>query len=212
MGKQKGKLKSLYQFFSGHFYQLVELSDKTTTFAIDGVRMHRVKGMNPLEDAKRKIKALGVKKGEKVLDICTGLGYSAIEAKKSGAKVKSIEKDENVLILAEENPLSKELFSGIDVEIGDAFEIVDEFEENEFDRILLDPPTFKFAPKLYSLEFYKKLKRVMKDGGKLLHYTGEPGSRFRKKSLKKGVMGRLGEAGFKKMKWIEKIGCVICES
>jgi len=196
------------KFFNKHFYKLVE-NEGGNTIEIDGVRMHKTKDMTPIQDAAKKVKAVGVKKGDRVLDICTGLGYSAIASMRKGARVTSIEWDENVLEVAKANPDSKELFSGkIKVVVGDAFELVPGMKPSSFDRVVLDPPTFKFSPLLYSLEFYRNLIKVIRPGGTLLHYTGEPGSRFRKKSLKKGVMNRLREAGFVKLEWIESIACV----
>lgn len=196
------------QFFNRHFYKLIELPGGNTV-AIDGVRMHKTKGMTPLEDAEMKIMAAGVCRGDRVLDICTGLGYSAIAAARRGAKVTTIEWDENVLEVAKANSYSKELFSGkIRIMVGDAFELVKEMRYSMVDVVLLDPPTFKFSPLLYSLEFYKNLIKLIKPGGVLLHYTGEPGSRFRGRGVKKGVMNRLREAGFDKLEWIEAIACV----
>lgn len=199
-----------FGFFAGHLYKLEWMEEwNCNTFTIDGVRMHACKGKSPLEDARMKVNALGARKGMAVLDICTGLGYTAIETKKRGAKVITIEKDENVLELMKHNEKSEELFGGeIKMIIGDAFEKVLEFEAGSFERIMLDPPTFKFAPLLYSGEFYRRLFRVLKKGGVLLHYTGGVGGRYRGKDIQKGVMNRLREAGFKKVEKISQIACV----
>ncbi|HIE19298.1 TPA: hypothetical protein EYP75_06190 [Candidatus Bathyarchaeota archaeon] len=76
------------------FYRLV----KTKTWPyleISGIRMHRAEAVDPKTDAVLKIKALGNIYGT-VLDICTGLGYTAILAArdKRVRRVVTIEKDE----------------------------------------------------------------------------------------------------------------------
>jgi predicted methyltransferase len=44
---------------------------------------------------------------------------------------------------------------------------------------------------------------VLKKGGKLFHYTGEPG-KHSNISFIKGVKRRLEEAGFEEVVWIDK--------
>jgi predicted methyltransferase len=126
------------------------------------------------------------------LDICTGLGYTAILAarKKSVKKVVTIEKDENVLKIARQNEFSKELFENPKIEliVGDAFEEIK----------IHDPPRISLAPELYSLKFYSQLFRVLKKGGKLFHYVGRPG-KLSGKNFMKGIVKRLLLSGFKKV-------------
>ncbi len=179
-----------------HFYQLVQPErGKPTTLEIDGIHMHRVKDMDPYQDAEMKVRRLGVKKGELVWDTCTGLGYTAIFLKRRGALVVSTEKDVNVLRMAEVNPWSREL-SEVKVLNRDAFAFARKTGEETFDAILHDPPRFSLAGELYSLAFYKELYRILKRGGRLYHYTGSPG-RKRGRDIKRGVMKRLREAGFR---------------
>lgn len=195
-------------FFKRHFYKLVRLEDGGITLEIDGVRMHQTARKTPLQDASDKAAALGVRKGSIVLDVCTGLGYSAIACTKAGAeKVCTIEKDESVLEIAKQNPFSKELFSNPKIEIinNDAVEALPDFPDGFFDCILHDPPRLSHAGELYSLEFYKQLYRILKKGGRLFHYTGTPGA-ARGKNIPKGVKQRLMEAGFEKIVWLE--GCL----
>ena len=71
-----------------------------------------------------------------------------------------------------------------------------------FDIIIHDPPRLSLATELYSLDFYKQIFRVLKNNGKLYHYTGNPGSRNRHANLPGNVVKRLKIAGFKN---IEKI-------
>src|SRR3989338_6195 len=104
------ELSFLFSFralsFMPSFYRLVG-----GTVEIDGVRMHQTKNKIPLQDADEKMAVLGVRRGLTVLDVCTGLGYSAIAAARKGAKVTTIEVDEKDLELARANPDSQALFS-----------------------------------------------------------------------------------------------------
>lgn len=179
-----------------HYYKLVLPTPKPfPTIEIDGIHMHRVLGIDPWTDSKIKVRALG-KRRERVLDICTGLGYTAILSKKVAKEVITIEKDENVLRLAEYNPWSHEL-ENIPIINADASEIIYDLPTGYFDGIIHDPPRFSLAGELYSQEFYNELFRVLKEGGVLFHYTGKPYSKYRKKNLVKGIGERLNKAGFK---------------
>jgi hypothetical protein len=184
-------------FFKRHFYKLV-LTGGYPTIEIDGIKMHQTKEMMPEEDAGLKIALLNIFKKAKVLDICTGLGYTAIAAYRKGAEVITIEKDPNVLEIAKLNPYSKELFEGkIKLIIADAFDEVKKFKDASFDFIIHDPPRFALAELLYSTAFYKQLYRILKPNGRLFHYVGSPGAKYRKKRILKGVMDRLLQVGFK---------------
>ncbi|QOJ78179.1 RsmD family RNA methyltransferase [Infirmifilum lucidum] len=178
-----------------HYYKLKYLGELVApTLEIDGVHMHNIVGTTPTRDAMRKISLLKVKEGEKGLDVCTGLGYTAIEAWRRGAEVVTVEADANVLYVAEHNPFSRQL-EKVEIVLGDAFQVLDEMPEEEFDFVLHDPPVFAFAPRLYSREFYLKLTRILKEGGRLFHYTGAPG-KHRGIDIQRGVIKRLREAGF----------------
>ncbi|MCS7129091.1 MAG: hypothetical protein NZ919_00405, partial [Candidatus Caldarchaeum sp.] len=75
-----------------------------------------------------------------------------------------------------------------------------------FDVAVHDPPTFKMAGELYSLEFYRLLAGVLRKGGELVHYVGQPGVR-RGLRLHVGVMERLRKAGFRPQ-YVGSVRCV----
>lgn len=190
-----------------HYYKLRYLGEMTPpTLEIDGVHMHNITGTTPDLDARRKVNSIRVKRGEKGLDICTGLGYTSIEALRRGASVITIEADLNVLQIAEHNPFSRDLAKA-EIILGDAFQLLDELPGESFDFILHDPPVFAFAPNLYSLEFYLKLYKVLKPTGRLFHYTGAPG-KHRGIDIQRGVSNRLRKAGFTVIRVEEEYGIV----
>ncbi|MFA4701241.1 class I SAM-dependent methyltransferase [Pyrococcus kukulkanii] len=179
-----------------HFYKLVPTIPPT--IEINGIRMHRTKDTDPMKDTIAKVNTVNPKKGEKVLDTCMGLGYTAIESARRGATVITIEKDPNVIELAKINPWSAELFSNPRIKVihGDSYEVIKEFNDEEFDVIIHDPPRFSLAGELYSEEFYREMYRVLKPGGRVFHYVGNPGKRYRRKDIQRGVMERLRRVGF----------------
>ncbi len=178
------------------FYQLVQPErGKPTTIEIDGIHMHRIKGMDPYTDARLKVRTLSVKRGMAAWDTCGGLGYTTIFLLRSGAQVLTTEKDPNVLKLARINPWSREMWRA-DVRNANAFYFAKKLPDESFHRVLHDPPRFSLAGELYSLEFYRELFRVLKPGGALYHYTGSPG-RKRGKDIQRGVIRRLLQAGFR---------------
>ncbi|MHA1551861.1 MAG: methyltransferase domain-containing protein [Candidatus Heimdallarchaeaceae archaeon] len=192
-------------FFDECYYKLEPIKGTVPTIEIDGIRMHRTKHMTPIEDAERKIEYVKIKSSDIVLDICTGLGYTAIQAMRKNADVITIEKDPNVLEIAGFNPYSRELFDGIEqgkIKLinENATDSVKKFDDDSFSVILHDPPRFSFAGELYSEKFYEELYRILKPKGRLLHYVGNPGSKYRGKDFVKGVQDRLNSVGFKTKK------------
>lgn len=182
------------------------------TLEIDGVRMHQTKNKTPLEDARDRVEALGARQGDKVLDVCTGLGYSATEFARRGCRVTTVEKDANVLEIAKENKDSRELFNnpGIRIVNDDALTFVPSLEPCSFDVICHDPPRLSMAGELYSGAFYQELCRVLKNGGRLFHYVGSPGSKSGK-NVAKGVKERLQQAGFVGVAWDESLQGFLAE-
>jgi predicted methyltransferase len=163
---------------------------------IAGFVMHRIKDIDPMQDTLRKIAAISPNVG-RVLDTATGLGYTAIEAAKTADEVVTIELDPGVQEIARLNPWSQALFHSPKIRqiIGDAYEVVQTIEDGSFSRIIHDPPTFSLAGELYSGAFYQQLFRVLKRGGRLYHYIGDPSSRA-SGGVTKGALKRLQEAGF----------------
>jgi uncharacterized protein len=173
---------------------------KAPTTLVSGILMHRIKETDPIEDTQSKIKTLGNLNRAVVLDTATGLGYTAIEAAKKGAKVVTVEFDPAALEVARLNPWSKNLFDNPKIVqvLGNILEEVQKFGVEEFSHIVHDPPTQKIAGELYSGNLYNQFYRVLKKGGKIFHYIGDPDSEHGA-TVTKGVIKRLQEAGFYKI-------------
>jgi len=186
------------------YYKLRALGPNVApTLEINGIHMHRIEGTDPWSDSLSKVRSLGRLRGGRVLDVCTGLGYTASLAIKYGAsEVVTIEVDDNVLKIAEYNPWSKGLEEA-KIILGDATEVIHSLSNSSFTHVIHDPPRFEVAGELYSLEFYRELLRVLRPRGKLFHYVGRPRWR-RGVGIVKGVKERLVRAGFVVVKWVEE--------
>lgn len=163
---------------------------------VAGFVMHRIKDIDPMQDTRRKIAAIAPVVG-RVLDTATGLGYTAIEAAKTADEVVTIELDPGAQEMARLNPWSQALFDNPKIRqvMGDAYEVVQTLEDASFSRIIHDPPTFSLAGELYSGAFYRQLHRLLKRGGRLYHYIGDPDSKA-SGGVTRGALRRLHEAGF----------------
>src|SRR5579871_6737634 len=185
-------------FFSDRFQRVYSLlpTQNAPTMLVASFPMHRIKGIDPEEDTRRKIRALAPIVG-RVLDTATGLGYTAIEAAKTAAEVVTIELDPGAQEMARLNPWSQALFDNPKIRqvMGDAYEVVQTLEDASFSRIIHDPPTFSLAGELYSGAFYRQLHRLLKRGGRLYHYIGDPDSKA-SGGVTRGALRRLQEAGF----------------
>lgn len=185
------------KFYSNAYYKLRNLGETAPTLEINGIHMHRIKDITPWEDARIKVETLGVTIKDKVLDICTGLGYTAIHClEKNVKKIVSIEKDVNVLKIAEYNSWSSKL-SKVKIILGDALQVLDELEKGYFNKIVHDPPTYAVAEDLYSFEFYKKLYDILPSKGKVFHYIGYPKEVSGSKNIKAGIIKRCKSVGFR---------------
>ncbi|MFA5008116.1 MAG: methyltransferase domain-containing protein [Candidatus Omnitrophota bacterium] len=191
---------------TNRFYKLTPTND-WPTLSIGSVPMHKLS--SPKSDTENKISLL--KPYGYTLDTCMGLGYSAILASKY-AKVITFEKDENVYALAKLNPVSEELFfsGNIEVRQADISSAIKEFGANYFDCIMHDPPTFKLAPELFGAAFYAELYRVLKNGGRLFHYTPfykiSQGYDFPSK-----IREKLKKTGFKLLEFSPDRGGIVCK-
>jgi uncharacterized protein len=167
------------------------------TMLVSGFSMHRIKGTEPWADTQSKIRALAPIAG-RVLDTTTGLGYTALLAARAAGEVVTIELDPVGIEIARRNPWSNELFTrpNIHQRLGDAFEVVDELPASSFDRVIHDPPYLTLAGDLYSEEMYRRLHRVLRPGGRLFHYIGDPASQSGAR-VTTGVIRRLEAVGFR---------------
>jgi predicted methyltransferase len=169
------------------------------TTLVSGTLMHRVKDTEPYRDTLSKVRTIAPLTG-RVLDTATGLGYTAIEAAKTAARVITIELDPAALEIARQNPWSRGLFDNPKIQqvIGDTYDEVQAFAEGAFDRIIHDPPVFSLAGDLYSGAFYRELYRVLAPGGRLFHYIGDINSKSGAR-VTPGIIRRLQEAGFSRV-------------
>ena len=209
--KKGGELYKL-AVFDKNFYKL-RLYNGVPILEIDGLRMHLVKDFKtPLDYSKAVVRRLGVGEGEIVLDTCTGLGYTAIEASLAAEKVVTCEISRAVLSLAEWNPWSGKLFKNKKIEIirGDISEEVRKMDGVSFDAAIHDPPRFSKAGELYSLAFYKELHRTLKHTGRLFHYVGSVG-KGRGRSIPDEVTKRLVEAGFREVRYDKGLQGLFCK-
>ncbi len=187
-------------FFSektNQFYKLLPTGFSTApTVEISGIRMHAVKDIEPMADAKEKIDSIKPFSGN-ILDTCSGLGYTAILSSEYG-EVFTHEADENIIRMEKYNPWSRKLFTIKNIHRVHAsiLDKIGSFKDGFFDAIIHDPPSFKIAGELYTRDFYKELFRVLKKEGRMYHYIGSPGKRNRNVNIEKGILKRLEECGF----------------
>lgn len=194
--------------------RITSLSDKTDrsasllpvapllppTLVLGGFTMHRMVGTNPAADTASKLACIPRHNLHgRVLDICTGLGYSALAAADSPNvdHVVTIELDPTVHDMIRRNPWSRRLASHEKVRmvLGEAQRVVENLQDDSFNVVLHDPPVIALAGHLYSLDFYQQLYRVCTINAALFHYIGDPSSKQSGK-LFRGVKERLADAGF----------------
>ncbi len=183
----------------GGYYKLAP-TDQAPLLEISGVKMHISKGINPFESAGQ-MAAQVVKKGSRVLDTCSGLGYAASAALKLGARqVVSVELSSAVMALRAKNPWSQAIY-GANIELVqaniDAY--IRTLATGSFDAVIHDPPRFSLAGELYGEQFYREIYRVLKRRGTLFHYTGNPHLLKRGTSFIDNAVKRLRAAGFTKV-------------
>jgi predicted methyltransferase len=199
--------------FSEHTNRPVSLypTDGAPTLLISGLPMHRIKDTTPEQDTREKIKAIKPLTGV-VLDTATGLGYTAIQAAMTANRVLTVEFDPAVLEIARQNPWSGALFENprIEQRVGDIFDVIETLADSLFNRIIHDPPVMSLAGHLYSADFYRELHRVLRGGGRLFHYIGDPESKSGR-STTRGVIQRLERAGFRGVKRVPRAFGIVAQ-
>lgn len=181
------------------------------TMVLAGFPMHRIKDTDPYKDTVEKIKAASPINGL-VLDTATGLGYTASMAAKTAQQVYTCEIDPGVIEICRLNPWSQGLFDNpkITQVMGDVFDSIEGMEDGIYTRIIHDPPTVSIAGDLYSGDFYAELYRVLRRGGRLFHYIGNPDSSLGARTTR-GVVTRLQAVGFRSVRSAAKAFGVIAE-
>ena len=199
---RRGARASRFQVFSEDTGRAASLMPVGGGFAptalLAGFSMHRFGvGVDPMEDTERKLAAIApIRPGARVLDVCTGLAYTASGAARRGAEVTTVELDRAMTLMCRMNPHSAELFTGnIRQLYGNGADVVPTLPDASFDRIVHDPPTFALAGELFSETFYAHLLRILKPNGVLYHYIGDPASKSAG-NVAKGAAARLKKAGF----------------
>ena len=158
--------------------QLVKTKDNSYTFYSEKYKecFHSVSGA--FEEALKKfVIASGLREGEKVLDVCFGLGYNTYLAVKhvKDISVVALEKDEEVLKAIEKlgidfiQDVVKGKCDNVKLIIGDALETIDQVDE--VDVIFHDPFSPKKNPELWTEDFFRKEFEKLKRGGRLVTYS-----------------------------------------
>ncbi|MFH1972524.1 MAG: MnmC family methyltransferase [archaeon] len=162
--------------------QWIKTKDNSITFFSEeyGEYFHSLTGA--MEEAMKKfVIASSLKEGEKLLDVCFGLGYNTFVAVKTvpGIKVVALERDRKVLEEIQKLDIEgfdfiKELvkkgeYKNIKLIVGDALETIDQV--GEVDVIFHDPFSPKRNPELWTEEFFRKEYDKLSKGGRLVTYS-----------------------------------------
>nr|WP_028081266.1 methyltransferase [Solimonas soli] len=184
--------------YANALIKLVPTEWGAPTFEIDGIKMLPTARVSPYADAERKV-GLIAPRGKIVLDCCGGLGYFADGCLRGGAqRILSFEKNADVIWLRTLNPWSPDhtVPGALTLTHGDVIEGIGAMADASVDAILHDPPRFGIAGELYAQAFYDQLARVLKNGGRLFHYTGTPNKLTSRRDVPGEVAARLQRAGF----------------
>lgn len=197
------KKVALFSDDTNFYYKLVPTAD-WPTITLSSTPMHRHTQISPKQDTISKINEIKPIKG-KIIDTCCGLGYTAIMASKNAEEVYTFEKDKNVLQIARFNPFSEELFNSKKIKIfeEDVCDGISKFRDGFFDRIIHDPPTFKYAPELYSKKFCLELFRVLKKQGIIYHYAPWP-HKTKSRVFYPKIIRNLRECGFRNVQYSQR--------
>lgn len=182
--------------YSRALYKLVPTEWGPPTFEIDGIKMLPTARVSPYADAEQKVGWVEPR-GKRILDCCGGLGYFAASCLRDGARqVLSCEKSPDVLWLRSLNPWSPAAYAALTLRQADITGEIAALQDASFDAVLHDPPRFGTAGELYSQAFYHQLARVIRQGGRLFHYTGSPNKLTSGRDVPEEVAQRLRRAGF----------------
>jgi len=166
------------------------------TFEIDGIKMLPTARVSPYADAEAKVQLIRPR-GKVILDTCGGLGYFAAWCLQGeAARILSYEKNLDVIWLRGLNPWSPPVGAGLTLTHGDISEAIAALPTSSVDAVLHDPPRFGIAGELYSQCFYDQLARVLRQRGRLFHYTGSPNKISSGRDVALEVSNRLRRAGF----------------
>ena len=184
------------QRYASSLIKLVPTQWGPPTFEIDGIKMLPTAQVSPYADAERKV-GLIQPHGKAILDTCGGLGYFAAWCLQGGAQqVRSFEKNPDVLWLRSLNPWSPVSHPALNLREGRIEKEIVGLPDASFDAVLHDPPRFGIAGELYSQVFYDQLARVLKQKGRLFHYTGTPNKLTSGRDVPREVLKRLKLSGF----------------
>jgi len=143
-----------------------------------------------------KIKELAKSGTVRILDICSGIFYNSAAAidvaleenPDCEIEIVGLENDMEIIKkISEVNPPIKsyKLFKflnetnleftegkiSIKILVGDAREEIKKLKENYFDAVFMDPFSPKTSPKMWSVEFFKEIHKVIKENKVLATYT-----------------------------------------
>ncbi|HIH24360.1 TPA: methyltransferase domain-containing protein [Candidatus Woesearchaeota archaeon] len=188
---------------TGQVYELVETAGRPM-LKVSATPFHKWDFIKRIEaDA-----AAGKMNGD-VLDAGTGLGYTAIAASKSAARVITVENDPHVLRVQELNPWSDGLHKeNIEQVNGDVCEYAKTCDVATFDAIILDGGTPRSSGNFFSQTNYDEMRRILKKGGTLYHYLPDHGM-TRGRDFPAEVIARLRKAGFSKVERYAKENYVV---
>lgn len=188
---------------------LLTSTDASPSLMIAGQPVRRMGRLDPFEEAKRRVKALGRIKGDS-LDTHFGLGYHAHHLAIASRHVETVDFYEATSELCEQNPWSCGvlLSDKVHFQIGDILESIEDFSLGEFEAIVHDPPNFSINAEMYSEEFYAELRRVLRKGGRLAHSIGSLTTGNGPKLVKQTTT-RLRNAGFVHFESLPEIGTLV---
>lgn len=166
----------------------IKTKDSSITFYSDEYKEYYHSLSGALEEALKKyVEPCKIKDGMKILDICFGLGYNVGMAIHKFKNLKIISLEKNILDLNIEVPqwfkesyekiklCSKNLnYKDNEYEIkiikGDAVKTIKKINE-KFDAVFLDPFSQKKNPELWTVSFFKDIKKLMNKDAILATYS-----------------------------------------